>query len=111
MLRLPPSRHVLADRDDVRDVVVVGAHRNLGDAVVARLTGRLGVHLHLLDLAGREDAIELELEQLAWLAVEHLEDFAAQRILARHALRAGLTLAIPGADPVATIDHVQPHRQ
>src|SRR2546430_10907795 len=32
----------------------------------------------------------------------------AHRLFARHALRARLPLAVPGADAVAAVDHVQP---
>src|SRR2546425_764000 len=102
---------VLADGDDVGDVVGILPHRNLGDAIVARPPGRLGLDFDLLDLARVEHPVELAFQQLARLAVQHLEHFAPHRVLARHALRARLPLAVPGADVVGAVDHVQPDGQ
>ena len=62
LLRLAPFRDVFADRDHVRDVDVVEAHRNLCDAVKARLARRCGLHLDLRQLARLEHAIELVLQ-------------------------------------------------
>jgi hypothetical protein len=78
---------------------------------MARLARRLRVHLHLLDLAGVKHAIELLLQQLARLPVQHLEHLAAERVLARDALGSRLALAVPGANPVGAVDHVQADRQ
>src|SRR5882762_7677822 len=78
---------------------------------MARLAGRLGVHLDRLDLAGREHPVELDLEQLARLSVQNFEHLPPHRVLARHTLRPGLTLAVPGPDAIAPIDYVQPHRE
>ncbi len=111
LLGLAPCRHVLADRDDVRNVLVVEPHRDLRNPVMPRVAGRLRVHFNLLDLTGFEDAVELLFQQVARLAVENLEDLAAQRVLARHPLRARFALAVPGPDPVIAIDHVQADRQ
>src|SRR6266852_2701401 len=86
-------------------------HRDLRDAVVAGLAARLRLHFHLLQLAGVEHAVELALQEIARLAIEDLEDLATHRVLARHALRPGLALAVPGADAVGTVDHVQPDRE
>ena len=109
--RLAPRRHVLADRDDVRDVLIVQPHRNLRDAIVTGFAGGLRIGLHLLDLARREHAIVLELQQFAWLAIEHVEDLATEGFLARDTLRARLALAIPGADAIGAVDHVQTNGQ
>src|SRR5256885_14775518 len=67
--------------------------------------------LHLLELARVEHTIELAFQEIARLAVQHLEDLATHGVLAGHALRPGLALAVPGADAVATVDHVQPDRE
>src|SRR5213078_4061237 len=91
--------------------VPVLAHRDLRDAVVPRFTARLRLHLHLLELARVEHTIELAFQEIARLAVQHLEDLATHGVLAGHALRPGLALAVPGADAVATVDHVQPDRK
>src|SRR5438034_793654 len=87
------------------------AHRDLRDAVVPRFAARLRLHLHLLELARVEHTIELAFQEIARLAVQHLEDLATHGVLAGHALRPGLALAVPGADAVATVDHVQPDRE
>jgi hypothetical protein len=63
-------------------VVTVLPHRDLGDAVVPPLAARLRLHLHLLDLAGVEHAVELALQQVPRLAVQHLEDLAPHRVFA-----------------------------
>ena len=109
LLGLAPLGDVLADGDDVRDGAAVLMHRNLGDPVVTRLAARLRFHLDLLQLARVEDPVELALQEVARLTVEHVEDLAAHGVLARHALRAGLALPVPGPDPVGAIDHVQTH--
>ena len=111
VLRHAPLGHIFADGDDVRDVVALETHRNLGDPIEAGVARDLRLGLHLLNLAGLEHAVELALQQIAGLAVEHLEHFPPQRVFARHALRAGLALAIPGADAEGAVDHVQTHRQ
>ena len=110
-LRPAPLGDVLADRDDVGDVVGVLPHRDLGDAIVPWPPGCLGLDFDLLDLARVEHPVELAFQQLARLAVQHLEHFAPHRVLARHALRARLPLAVPGADVVRAVDHVQPDGQ
>jgi hypothetical protein len=61
-----------------------------------------------VDLAGIEHPVELALEELARLAVQHREHLAPHRVLAPHALRTGLPLAVPGADVVRAIDDVEP---
>src|SRR5206468_574212 len=111
LLRLAPLGDVFTDGDDVRNVVPVLPHRDLGDAVVTRFAARLRLHFHLLELAGVEHAIELALQEIAWLAVEHVEDLATHGVLARHALGPGLALAVPRADAIAPVDHVQPDRE
>src|SRR2546422_9038599 len=87
LLRLAPLGDVFADGNDVRNVVPVLAHRDLRDAVVPRFTARLRLHLHLLELARVEHTIELALQEIARLAVQHLEDLATHGVLAGHALR------------------------
>src|SRR5207237_6779538 len=81
------------------------------DAVVTGFAGGLRIGLHLLDLARREHAIVLELQQFAWLAIEHVEHLATEGFLARDTLRARLALAIPGADAIGAVDHVQTNGQ
>ena len=85
----------------------VEAHRDLGDAIVARLARRRRFHFDLLQLAGVEHAVEFPLQQLPWLAVEDLEDLPAHGVLARHALRPALALAVPRPDHVGAVDDVQ----
>ncbi len=96
---------------DVRDVLAVQPHRDLGDAIVPRFARGLRVHFDGLDLPRRKHAIELDLQKIARLAVQHLEHLPPQRVFARHTLRAGLALAVPGADAVAPIDHVETDRK
>ncbi len=81
MLRLPPLGDVLPDGDDVGDLVIVQMHRDLRDPVVARLAACLRLHFDLLDFATVEHAVELALEQLAWLAVQHLEDIPSHGVV------------------------------
>src|SRR5439155_272651 len=111
LLGLTPRRHVFADRDDVGDILIVEPHRNLRDAVMPRFAGRLRVHLDSLDLPRREDAIELELQQLARLPIQDFEHFASERIFTRHALRPGFALPVPRPDAIAAIDDVEADRQ
>src|SRR5213596_1672813 len=111
LLSLTPGGDILAHRDDMRNFLAIHPHRNLRDAVMARLAGRLGIHLDRLDLAGREHPVELELEQLARLSVQNFEHLPPQRVLARHALRPRLALAVPGPDAIAPIDDVQAYRK
>ena len=89
------------------DVLIVQVHRDLGDPVVARLAARLRLHLDLLDLARVEDAVELALEQLARLAVQHFEHLAPHGVVARHALGSALAFTVPGTDQVGAVNHVQ----
>ena len=107
LLGAPPFGHVFGDGDHVGDPHVVEAHRDLGDPEVARVAARGGFHLHLLDFAGLEHAVELAPQQIAGLAVQHAEDLPPHRVVARDALRPALALAVPGADDVVPVDHVQ----
>ena len=43
--------------------------------------------------------------------MQDLEDRAADRFFARHALHAGLALAVPGLDAILAVDHVEADRQ
>ena len=87
--------------------MAVFPHRDLRDAVVARFARGLRLHLHLLQLAGLEHAVELSLQEVPGLPVEHVEDHATHGVLARHPLRARLALAVPRTDLVVAVDHVQ----
>ncbi len=53
-------------------------------------------------------AIELTLQQIARLAIEHVEDLAPHRLVPRDTLGPGLALAVPRPDTVAAVDYVQP---
>src|SRR2546427_13251454 len=107
MIRRPPRSTLFPYTTLFRSL----PHRDLGDAVVTLLAARGRRHLYLLDLARVEHPVELAFQQVARLAVEYPEDLAPHGVLARHALRAGLALAVPGTDAVPAIDDVQADRQ
>ena len=65
----------------------------------------------LLHLPGLEHALELAAQQLRRLAMQDLEDRAADRLFARHALHPGLALAIPRLNAILAVDHVEADRQ
>src|SRR5438270_1747719 len=99
---------VLADRDDVRDLLAVRPHRHFADEPVARrAVGRFRLLLDALDLAGLEGALEFSLQGLARLARQHVEDVPAQNVAARDALPAQLAVAVPGDDAVFVVNRVE----
>src|SRR5687767_1488571 len=108
ILRRSPIGHVLADGDDVRDVHVIDAHRNLRDAEGAEIAGGTRLHLERRDLAGGEHVVELAPQQLGRLSMEDLEDRPSDRFFTGHALNSRLALAVPGVNPVFAIDDVEP---
>ena len=111
LLRLAPIGDVLTHGDHVRDRPVVEPHGNLGDAKGAQLAGRSGLHLEDLQPTRGEHLIELATQHLGRLAMQDLEDRAAEGLLARHTLHARLALAIPHGDAVLAVDDVQADRQ
>ena len=108
-----PRRHVLADGNDVRDVAPAEPQRNLGDPVRARgmavraVPRRLG--LVLMQLTRCEHRVVFPPQRLRALAVEHLEDRAAEGFAARDALETGLARVVPCLDPILAIDDVESH--
>ena len=110
-LRLTPFRDVFTDRDDMRHLGVVEAHRNLRYAIRAELTRSTRLDLKLLHPASSQDVLELAAEHVGRLSVQDLEDRAANRLLARHALHTGFAFAVPRLNPILPIDHIQPDGQ
>ena len=106
-----PLGHVLADGDDVGDLVPVEAHGNLAEPEEPRLPAQRDLLLRLLDLAGLEDPVELGAQLRRRLAGEHLEDRPADHVVAPEALGAGLPLPVPALDAVVAIDDVEAERQ
>ena len=92
-------------------VLVVHAHGDLGDPVVAQLPRGGGLRIHLLHLARGEGAVELALEEHSGLAVQDLEHGASEHLAPVHAARSSLALAVPGLNAVLPIDHVQSDRK
>src|SRR5205823_3851148 len=107
LLRLAPLGHVFTDRNHVRHVGVVQVHWNLRDAVGPYFAGRAGFDLELLHSSSREDVLELTAQHLSGLAMQDLEDRAADRLLARDTLHTRLAFAIPRLNTVVAIDDVQ----
>ena len=103
--------HVLADRDHVRYGRPVQPHRQPRGAIGAHFVADVHVLLADSHLAGREDAVELRLEDLGRLAPQDLEDPLADHVAAPQPLGAGLPLAIPEHDAVFVIHDVEPDRQ
>ena len=106
-----PVGHVLADRDDVGDLVAVEPHRNLAEPEEPRLAAQRDLLLGLLDLAGLEDPVELGAQLRRRLAGEHVEHRPADDVVAAEALGARLALAVPALDAVVAVDDVEAERQ
>jgi hypothetical protein len=105
---LHARRDVLADGDDVRDLLAVDAHRHLAHEPVARrAVAAARLLLDALNLAGAEGALELALHRAARLALEDLEDVAPQHVAARDALPAQLAVAVPRDDAVVAVYGVE----
>ena len=103
--------HVLADGDDVTDLVALQPHRNLGQPEGAHLAAQGHVQLGLLDLSGLKDAVELRPELLGRLPGEHLEDLSAHHLVATQPRCPDLALAVPDLDPVLPVHDVEPEGQ
>ncbi len=106
-----PLRHVLADGDDVGDLVPVEPHRNLAQPEEPCFPAEPYLLLRLLDLAGLEHAIEFGPELLGRLPREHVEHRPAHDIVAAQPLGARLPFAVPALDPVVAIHHIEAERQ
>ena len=65
------------------------------------------LHLEDLEAARREHFVELAAQHGRGLAMQDLEDRAADRLFARHTLHARLALAIPDGDAIVAIDDVE----
>ena len=78
----PGVGHVLADRDDVADLVAVQPHRDLGQPEGPRLSAQRDLELGLLNLAGLEDPVELGPQLAGRLAGQHLEYLPAHDLVA-----------------------------
>jgi hypothetical protein len=104
-----PFGDVFTDGDHVRDRTVVEAHGDFRDAVGAQVARAHRFHLEDLQAARREHFIEFPSQHTGGLTMEDLEDRAADRLLPRDTLHAGLALVIPHRDAVVAIDHVEPH--
>ena len=112
VLRLAPLGDVLADGDDVRHRAVVEAHGDLRDAIGAQLAAtRVDSIWKICRRPVANTSSNSRAQHLRRLAVQDLEDRAADRLLARHALHARLALAVPDRDAVLAVDHVQADRQ
>ena len=79
---------------------------------VARLAAGCHLDLHLLDLAGPEDPVELGAEHArAGWRVSTSKTGRPITSLAPQPLGAGLPLPVPDLDAVVAVDHVEPDRQ
>src|SRR5262249_12572739 len=99
--------HVLADRDDMRDLIPFEPHGDLAEAVPARLAAGGHLLLRLLDGSGLEHAIEFRTQFGRGLTREHLEHGAADDVVAPEPLGAGLAFPVPALDAVVPVDHVE----
>ena len=91
----------------VRYLVILEPHGDLRDAVVPGLSAGAGLHLYLFHAAGGEHRVELPLQQLARLPIEHVEDAPTDGFTPRHLGRTGLALPVPSLDGELLVDHIE----
>jgi hypothetical protein len=102
---------VLADGDDMTDLVPLQPHGDLAQPEGAELAAEGDVELVLHDLTGVEHPVELGLQLLRRLAGEYFEHPTADDFVPPEARSADLALAVPDLDAVVAIDHVEADRQ
>ncbi len=106
-----PLGHVLADRDHVGDLVALEPHRNLAEPVVSRFAAGDDFDFPLLDLPGREDAVEIGTKLRRGLPRQHLEHRTPHDVVAPKPLCPCLALAIPGLNAIVAVHDVESERQ
>src|SRR5665213_2733416 len=78
---------------------------------IARVAAHRRLDVEAQDLARPKHRVELATQYFLRLSTQQLEDAAAERVVALHALHAGLARAIPRAHAILAIDDVQSERE
>src|SRR6185295_4472772 len=93
--------------DHVGDFGVIDAHRNLADLPGLLLAFKPALLFHVNDLTAAKHIGELVLEPAPRLTGQHLENVAAQHVLAIYSEAADFAIAIPRHDSHVAINDVK----